>query len=71
MNRVVVENELCKGCAVCVAECPQQALIMGTELNSLGYNYVLFLPAKGCTACTYCFLNCPEPGALTVLKEVN
>jgi len=46
---------------------------MSGELNAKGYDYVRFVHAEACTACGLCFLNCPEPGALTVFrgKEVK
>ena len=73
MNLVQVRDNECKGCAVCVSVCPRNCLIMSGELNAKGYDYVRFVNAEACTACGLCFLNCPEPGALTVFrgKEVK
>ena len=69
MNIVKIKKNECKGCVACIAVCPKGALILSENINQLGYNYVEFLEDKGCTACTLCFLNCPELGALTVYKE--
>ncbi len=69
MNLVRVRNDECKGCAVCVSVCPKNCLIMSGELNAKGYDYVRFVHADACTACGLCFLNCPEPGALTVFRD--
>jgi len=66
MNHVRVRDDECKGCAVCVSVCPKNCLVMSGELNVKGYDYVQFVHAEACTACGLCFLNCPEPGALTV-----
>ncbi|MFA7672030.1 MAG: 4Fe-4S dicluster domain-containing protein [Sphaerochaetaceae bacterium] len=70
MNTVKVKENECKGCEICISVCPKSALILSKKINLLGYNYVEFLEDKGCTACSLCFLNCPEFGALTVYKEV-
>jgi NAD-dependent dihydropyrimidine dehydrogenase PreA subunit len=41
---------------------------MSKKLNEMGYEYVEFTHPEACTACGLCFLNCPEPGALTVIS---
>jgi NAD-dependent dihydropyrimidine dehydrogenase PreA subunit len=67
MNRVLVRDDECKGCAVCVSVCPHHCLAMSGKLNAKGYEYVQFIDPSACTACGLCFLSCPEPGALAVL----
>jgi len=69
-NYVDVDHTVCKGCGVCVDSCPKKCLLIGTEINSIGYRYVKFDSDK-CTACGMCFYTCPEPGTLTVIKEEN
>jgi len=62
-------NELfCKGCALCVEECPQNVLEIDMErLTPKGYHPV-HLYQEGCTGCAICALVCPE-AALTVYRE--
>ncbi|MHC1692630.1 MAG: 4Fe-4S dicluster domain-containing protein [Sphaerochaetaceae bacterium] len=67
MGHVVVRVNQCKGCALCVATCPLECLRIGEEINTIGYQHVLFEGEDRCTACGMCFMVCPEPGALTVL----
>ena len=43
---------------------------MSERLNHYGYRTAAYAGA-GCTACGICFMVCPEPGAITVLRAVN
>jgi len=63
---VVIRQELCKGCALCVEACPTHSLALTPDLNRLGYHPVEFLPDTGCTGCGVCFYACPEPSAIAV-----
>ena len=68
-GRVIVHEDECKGCALCVEACPVDTLaIATTRLNHIGYHPVEFLDC-GCTGCGVCFYACPEPGALRVVRE--
>jgi ferredoxin len=67
-NHVLVDAGECKGCGLCVEACPRNCLMLGTELNVLGYPYSRF-SQRGCTACGMCFYACPEPGAITVIQD--
>lgn len=58
----------CKGCGLCVEACPPKVIALGERLNHYGYKTAAYAGA-GCTACGICFLVCPEPGAITVLRR--
>ncbi|RPI84569.1 MAG: 4Fe-4S dicluster domain-containing protein [Chloroflexi bacterium] len=62
-------NELyCKGCELCVTECPQHVLSLDMDkLTVMGYHPVR-LHADGCTGCGICAIVCPE-AALSVYRE--
>jgi len=62
-------NELyCKGCELCIGECPQHVLIIDMEhITPKGYHPVM-LSTSGCTGCGICAIICPE-AALTVFRE--
>ena len=65
MAKVLVGRELCKGCQICLAPCPQKIMQIGNTANSKGYLIAeLSDPAK-CTACRICAVVCPE-SAITV-----
>jgi len=66
-GKIVVDEDRCKGCRLCVVACPTRSLEMGSGLNKLGYHPVSFLEGTGCTGCGICYYACPEPAALTVM----
>jgi NAD-dependent dihydropyrimidine dehydrogenase PreA subunit len=66
---VVNENE-CKGCGLCIEACPVHCIRMSESLNHFGYTTAQYT-GSGCTGCGICFMACPEPGALTVWRLVT
>ena len=68
-NFIVIKPSECKGCRVCVEACPKGCISIGSDINSLGYQYAKFDKSKGCVACGMCFYVCPELGAITVYKD--
>jgi len=68
VDRAIIEPGECKGCGLCVESCPRDCITIGTEINSLGYQYAHF-DSEECDACGLCFYVCPEPGAITVVRD--
>lgn len=68
MDRVVIEVGECKGCGLCVESCPCGCIAIGSQINALGYQYAHF-NGVDCNGCALCFYVCPEPGAVTVIRE--
>ena len=65
---IEVDDIFCKGCELCIAECPQHVMALDMEhLTSKGYHPVM-LAMDGCTGCGICAIMCPE-AALTVYRE--
>jgi len=67
-NYIEINPKRCKGCAVCVAACPNGCIEIGSEINQMGYQFARFAAGK-CTACGMCFYTCPEFGAITVYQK--
>lgn len=59
-RRVQVLENLCKGCGICVAVCPEDALTMSGTLNSSGYYVVELTQPDVCTSCRMCAMMCPD-----------
>ncbi len=66
-GHIKIEIENCKGCELCVSECPQDSLKMSKNINKNGYHYAV-LKDDTCTGCINCALVCPE-AIITVYRE--
>lgn len=68
-NRVTIEQEICKGCGLCVVSCPKSVLETDSgTLNAKGYNPARVRDISACIACAMCALICPD-SAIKVEKE--
>lgn len=65
---IKIDENVCKGCKVCIEACPKHCIVMGSEINKMGYQFAKF-KNPGCIGCGICFYVCPEPGAITVCKD--
>ncbi|MDP2917409.1 MAG: ferredoxin family protein [Dehalococcoidia bacterium] len=58
---IKVDQELCKGCQLCIAFCPQKGVLSSAgKVNSAGYLPVVFNDGSECTGCAICAIVCPE-----------
>jgi 2-oxoglutarate ferredoxin oxidoreductase subunit delta len=67
VGRVVIDEQKCKACLICIDNCPQKMLGQSKNMNKSGYYPVVFLAEKGqCKGCALCAVVCPE----IAIKEV-
>jgi len=66
-GRVVIDVEECKGCGLCVEDCPPKCLSLSPGLSSYGVHPAQY-SGMDCTGCGICFYCCPEPGAIEVYR---
>ncbi len=64
---IIVDNEQCKGCGLCVETCPTQVLELHVEVNGKGYHYSYMKNPEACIGCASCGLVCPD-SVITVYK---
>ena len=57
---ITIDQELCKGCQICIAFCPKDAISISDKVNAIGYIPVVFIDDSKCTGCGICALVCPE-----------
>jgi len=67
MPKVVIEQERCKGCQLCVEFCPPKVLVMSATLNSRGFYSAVLVDEERCTSCAACAIVCPDT-AITVYR---
>jgi 2-oxoglutarate ferredoxin oxidoreductase subunit delta len=61
VGKILINEELCKGCKLCADACPLRLIRIANHINSKGYHPAEFVDPKGmCTGCTLCALTCPE-----------
>ncbi|MDL2320176.1 4Fe-4S binding protein [Alistipes sp. OttesenSCG-928-B03] len=65
---IVADTERCKGCEVCVVNCPFDVLTLADEVNGKGYHYVIMKNPEACTGCASCALVCPD-SIITVYRQ--
>jgi 2-oxoglutarate ferredoxin oxidoreductase subunit delta len=67
MAEMTVNELYCKGCGLCVDACPKHIIAFAGHLNSQGYYPAVCTDQSACTACTLCYVTCPD-GAITITK---
>ena len=65
---IVVDIEHCKGCEVCMVNCPTKTISMELQVNSKGYHYAYMANPEACIGCANCAVVCPD-GVITVYKK--
>jgi 2-oxoglutarate ferredoxin oxidoreductase subunit delta len=67
--RVAINNELCKGCNICIEFCPTDVFETSETLNRKGYYVPLVAKEQECTGCRVCDLMCPELAIVVTPKD--
>ncbi len=64
---IEVDTQHCKGCSVCIGNCPTGSIQLSKMVNNKGYHYVYMKNPNDCIGCASCGLVCPD-GCLTIYK---
>ena len=67
---IVIDKELCKGCAYCVNACPIGVIAVEERFNKKGFFPAYPEHPDKCTGCAICAQMCPEI-AIEVYKEIE
>lgn len=59
-GKIEINQELCKGCELCISFCPKKLITLADNLNSAGYMPSSFKDDGECTGCATCAIVCPE-----------
>ena len=61
MAKVTFNEQLCKGCGLCINVCPKKILRLSPDrINSKGYNPAECFDMAQCIGCASCARMCPD-----------
>ncbi len=64
MAKIKIDKDRCKGCYLCVVNCPNGFIKVSTELNAKGVKPAYFAGGGKCTGCAMCAVICPDCGII-------
>lgn len=68
MAKTTIDENVCKGCGLCVTVCPKKILELASDrINAKGYNPARCVDQTACIGCAMCGIICPD-SAITVEK---
>lgn len=65
---VEIDANRCKGCELCVFECPAHTLRLSDTVNIRGFRHSVQIEPDHCIGCASCALICPD-GCITVYRH--
>ena len=60
MAKVIFNENLCKGCGLCVNACAKKIVKLKSELNAKGYHPAGVEEMDKCIGCAFCATVCPD-----------
>ncbi|MDR3344479.1 MAG: 4Fe-4S binding protein [Oscillospiraceae bacterium] len=61
MPKATINENVCKGCGLCVTACPKKIVAIAKEkLNQKGYHPAEVIDPAACIGCAMCALICPD-----------
>jgi len=57
---IIIIDERCKGCKLCVKFCPTNTIQMSKEVNTKGYFVPVVINIVTCKGCNLCSKYCPD-----------
>ena len=70
-TRVIINEERCKSCNLCVEVCPKKVLRISDRLNPKGYRPVELFDNEACISCGFCYLICPDAAIVEIRRPVK
>ena len=67
---IYIDEDLCKGCDICIELCRPDVFIKSEKINSRGYYVPVPASVNKCTGCMICELVCPELAVIIKKNEL-
>lgn len=64
------DEDVCKGCELCLEFCTKKIISMSPDVNNKGYSPAMIEDMDKCSGCKICALVCPD-GAISIYKEAT
>ena len=59
--KIVINEDFCKGCGLCVSTCPLRLIRLANRVSPKGYYPAECIDTEGkCTGCALCATMCPD-----------
>jgi len=71
MVEIKVDEDLCKGCNLCITFCPQKVLERSEKLNKKGVFPPKVVREDNCVKCHLCELICPDFAIAVIEEDIN
>lgn len=69
-KRVIFNEDICKGCGLCVNVCPPSIIKISETINLKGYHPAYVEDQEACISCAACGRICPD-GVITVFRPIE
>lgn len=66
--KVYIDEMICKGCGVCIYNCPKNVIHFSSAQNRKGFTVAEVYQIENCIGCRLCEISCPD-FAIYVVKE--
>ncbi len=61
MAKVTFNEDICKGCGLCVTACPKHIIEIAKEkINRKGHSPAKITDSEKCIGCAFCATMCPD-----------
>ncbi|MCD6122234.1 MAG: 4Fe-4S binding protein [Spirochaetales bacterium] len=70
-TKVIINEERCKSCSLCISVCPKNVLRISNRLNPKGYHPAELFKNDECISCGFCYLICPDAAIVEVRRPVK
>jgi len=66
---IEIDEDLCKGCEICIEFCPLEVFENSEKLNRKGYYVPVVAREDDCNGCRLCDLLCPEFAIIVTIEN--